>query len=54
MDCYETHSCGTAYEGLLTLVGEVGSLLRAALGLKTRASLVSLGLLKTLEGKHKL
>ena len=32
--------------GLLTLVAEVESLLRAALGPKTRASLASLGLLQ--------
>ena len=46
MDCCETHSCGTVCEELLTVVAEVQSLLRVALGLKTRASLASLGLLK--------
>ena len=46
MDCCETHSCGTVWEDFLTLVVEVGSLLRAALGPKTRASLASLGLLQ--------
>ena len=44
VDCCGTHEGGTVWEGLLTLVAVVGSLLRAALGPKTRASLVSLGL----------
>ena len=37
---------GLFEKGLLTLVAEVVSLLRAALGPKTRASLASLGLLQ--------
>ena len=44
--CYETLGCGTVWEVLLTLVTRVGSLLRAALGPKTRSSLVSLELLE--------
>ena len=40
-----THNCGTVLVELLSLEVVVGSLLRAALGPKTRASLVSLGLL---------
>ena len=43
-DCCGTHTCGTVLEELLTLEVEEGSLLRAALGPKTRASLASLGL----------
>ena len=46
VDYCETHSCGTVWEEFLTLAVEVGSLLRAALGPKTRASLASLGLLE--------
>ena len=46
MGCYETLGCETISEVLLTLVIEVGSLLRTALGPKNRASLASLGLLE--------
>ena len=46
MDCCETLGCGTVSEVLLTLVTGVGSLLRSALGPKTRASLASLGQLE--------
>ena len=46
VDYWETHNFGTVWEEFLTLVAEVGSLLRTALGPKTRASLASLGLLR--------
>ena len=46
VDCCDTHSCGTVWEEFLTLVVEVGSPLRAALGPTARASLASLGLLQ--------
>ena len=46
MDCCETHNCGTVWEDLLTSVAEVGSLLKAELGPKTRASLAILELLQ--------
>ena len=46
VDCCGTHNGETAWEELLTPEDEVGSLLRAALGPKTRPSLASLGLLR--------
>ena len=46
VDCCETLVFGTVWEVLLTLVTGVGSLLRATLGPKTRASLASLRLWK--------
>ena len=44
MDCCEKHKCGNVRGELLTPEVAVESLLRAALGPKTRAPLVSLGL----------
>ena len=44
MDCSGTHNHGTVSEEFLKLEVEVVSLLRDALGPKTRASLASLGL----------